>query len=99
MDTAQLALWLIFGLPVGGAFLLGFYVIWKAFAAGGRRHKLEEMRMKHEHQARMDELNAKIIKMDDLGISPIEFAGLTEEVRRLRQELEEMRQQITSLRG
>ena len=56
--------------------------------------KVQEKKLAIEQQLRTDELNVRILKMDDFGLSPVEIASLAEDVRRLREEVAQLRQEI-----
>jgi hypothetical protein len=58
--------------------------------------KVQEMKLRMEDRLKSDELNAKLLHMDDLGLSPTELASLAENVRQLRDEVAQLRQEITS---
>lgn len=57
--------------------------------------KLQEKRLEMEERIRTDELNAKILRMDDLGISPTDLISLREEIRQLREEVAQIKQQVS----
>jgi hypothetical protein len=61
-----------------------------------RELKLQEKRIQMEQQLRTDDLNAKILRMDDLGISPNDLTSLAEEVRQLREEVSRLKQDLNS---
>lgn len=61
-----------------------------------RELKLQEDKLAADTRLRTDELNAKLLRMDDFGLSPAEVASLTESVRQLREEVAQLRQEINS---
>ncbi|MCL4500054.1 MAG: hypothetical protein M1335_07445 [Chloroflexi bacterium] len=90
--TAVIIVFIVIGLPVSLPFALGFY----KHHLKARELRLQEKRLEIEQKLRQDELNAKIIRMDDLGVSPTEIASLAEEVRQLRQEMAQIKQEINN---
>lgn len=58
-----------------------------------REIKVKERELAMQERLQADELNAKILKMDDFGLSPVEIASLTDDVRRLREEVAQLRQE------
>ena len=96
MDTAVWITMIVIGIPVlagVGAGVIAMVLKWRT-----RVHELrvQEMKLKMEDRLKSDELNAKLLRMDDLGLSPAELASLTENVRQLREEVAQLRQEISS---
>lgn len=61
-----------------------------------RELKVKERELAVQERIQADELNAKILRMDDFGLSPAEVASLAEDVRRLREEVAQLRQETQS---
>lgn len=89
---AALAIVAFFGAPV----VTVLAIVWMRTKLKHRDLELQRQRFEAEQQLRLDEMNAKILKMDDFGLSPVEIASLTEDVRRLREEVAQLRQEIQS---
>jgi len=90
--TAIVAIVTIFGAPIAG----GLVYAWMKMRLRHHEIELQQQKLAAEQQLRTDELNAKILKMDDFGLSPVEIASLAEDVRRLREEVAQLRQEITN---
>lgn len=96
MDAGVWIVMIVIGVPViGGLAYAAFEEVLKS-RMKLQKLKVEEQRLKAEHSLRADELNAKILRMDDMGISPGEIASLREEVRQLREEMARIRQDINT---
>jgi hypothetical protein len=85
---------IVVGVPVICVFGTGVVAIVGHLRLKAREMKVQEKKLAIEQQLRNDELNAKILKMDDFGLSPVEIASLAEDVRRLREEVAQLRQEI-----
>ncbi len=72
---------------------------WMKMRLKHRQLEVEQQKLAAEERLRTDELNAKILKMDDFGLSPVEIASLAEDVRRLREEVAQLRQEMSNLAG
>jgi hypothetical protein len=82
----------IVGLPVLGGSAIAITALIRGWSLKAREIKLREHQMRVEERLRSDEMNARILKMDDYGISPAEFSRLAEEVRQLREEVARLKQ-------
>jgi hypothetical protein len=87
---------IVVGVPVICVFGVGAVAILSHWRLKAHEIKVQEKKLAIEHELRSDELNAKILKMDDFGLSPVEIASLVEDVRRLREEVAQLRQEITN---
>ena len=94
MEDWVIAVAIIIGIPVVGGIAIPIVALLRGWWIRARELKVEEERIRLEDKIRTDELNAKILRMDDWGVSPNELASLSEEVRRLRQELAELKQNL-----
>jgi len=93
MDLTEIvAIIVVIGLPVTLPFALAFY----KQRIKAQEIALEQMKLQMEHSVRQDELNARILRMDDAGLSPTELASLAQEVRQLRQEVAQLRNQVNN---
>jgi len=72
--TAIVAIVMVFGAPIAGGLVYG----WMKMRLRHHEIELQEQKLAAEQQIRTDELNAKILKMDDFGLSPVEIASLAE---------------------
>jgi len=86
----------VVGIVIGGPILAWLVksIVKETYSVG---LKLAELKLKAkqaaiEEKMRSDELNAKILYMDDYGISPVQLNQLAEEVRQLREEVARLRQ-------
>jgi len=85
---------IVVGVPVICVFGTGVVAIVGHWRLKAREMKVQEKKLAIEQQLRTDELNVRILKMDDFGLSPVEIASLAEDVRRLREEVAQLRQEI-----
>lgn len=69
-------------------------IVWMRTRLKYKDIELQRQRFEAEQQLRLDEMNARILKMDDFGLSPAEIASLAEDVRRLREEVAQLRQEM-----
>ena len=87
---------IVVGIPVlaaAGAGVVSLILWWRVKV---HELKVQEMKLRMEDRLKSDELNAKLLHMDDLGLSPAELASLAENVRQLREEVAQLRQEIAS---
>ncbi len=63
-----------------------------------RAPRLDERKLEMEQRLEIDELNARTLQLDNAASFGIDIAALAEEVRELRHEVQELKQQNT-LRG
>ena len=96
MDSWVIAVAIVVGVPVLGAILIPIIALVRGWWIKARELNVEEQRIRLEDKIRTDELNARILRMDDLGISPNDLASLAEEVRQLRQELAQIKQELNN---
>ena len=97
MDTtAVFIVFIVIGVPVLGGIGAGVIGQWMKLRLKHREIELQQQKLASEERLRTDELNAKILKMDDFGLSPVEIASLAEDVRRLREEVAQLRQEIAN---
>ena len=96
MDSWVIAVAIVVGVPVLGAILIPIIALVRGWWIKARELNVEEQRIRLEDKIRTDELNARILRMDDLGISPNDLASLAEEVRQLRQELAQLKQELNN---
>lgn len=90
MDQVVLIVAIAVGIPV----ILDYAQKLYRDSLKARELAIQERKLQMEEKLRSDELNAKILRMDDLGVSPEEIASLASEVRQLRQEVVQMRQEL-----
>lgn len=96
MDTVVWIAAIVVGVPVVCTFGTGIVLGWMKTRVKHRELRLQEEKLAVEERLRTDELNARILRMDDFGLSPAEIASLAEDVRRLREEVAQLRQEITN---
>ena len=94
MDSVIILVAVIVGLPVLGGSAIAITALIRGWSLKAREIKLKEHQMRVEERLRADELNARILRMDDYGISPAEFSQLAEEVRQLREEIAKLKQDV-----
>lgn len=94
MDSFVAVVALVVGIPVVGGTLVGMTALIFHWWKKAREMKIQEKRLEMEERLKSDDLNARILRMDELGFSPQEIASLADEVRRLREEVSQIRQQI-----
>lgn len=87
----ELAVILIFGVPVIGLIVIATLAIFRGWAVKNRELRLQETRFEVDANLRQNEMNDQILHADDYAASIIEIKALAEEVRQLRKELAEMR--------
>ena len=94
MGEIILILAIIVGFPVLGGSAIAITALLRGWWLKARELKLHEQRIAVEERIRQEEINAKILRMDDYNISASEVAALSEQVRQLRSEIAEIRQEI-----
>jgi hypothetical protein len=90
---------IVIGVPVVCGIGAGIIHGWMKMRLKYRELEVQQQKLLAEERLRTDELNAKILKMDDFGLSPVEIASLAEDVRRLREEVAALRQEMSSRAG
>jgi hypothetical protein len=78
----------VVGLPIAGGLAIAMVAILRGWWEKSRKLKLEEQRL-------MDELNARLLAMDGHP-SYSEIAALSEEIRQLRQEVSDLKAQVSA---
>lgn len=96
MSGTDLALAIV-ALPFAGGTIIAVVALIRGWSLKSREIKLKEHQMHVNERIRQDELNAKLLRADDFGISPVEFNQLAEEVRQLREEVRQMKQNYNKL--
>ncbi len=91
MSIAELAIFLIFGVPVIGGIIIAILAISRGWSVKNRELRLQENRFQVDANFRQNEMNDQILHADDYAASIVEIKALAEEVRQLRKELAEMR--------
>jgi hypothetical protein len=71
-------------------------IVWMRTKLKHRDLKLKEDQLALDERLRTEEINAKLLRMDDFGLSPVEIASLAENVRQLREEVAQLRQEINN---
>jgi hypothetical protein len=84
LDTAVWIVSIVVGVPVIAGIAYAAFEQTLKWQLKIRELKVEERKLAMQERLQTDELNAKILKMDDLGLSPVDIASLSEDVRRLR---------------
>ena len=87
---------LIAAISVGSPCFIILIALMRGWWVKGRELKLQEKRIQMEERLRSEELNARILRSEDPGVSPSDLSGWTEELRQLRQEVSQLRQEINS---
>jgi hypothetical protein len=90
-EIAIIAIVMVFGAPLA----LVLAIVWMRTRLKHNEIEFQRERLAADQQLRMDELNAKILKMDDFGLSPAEIASLASDVRQLREEVAQLRREMT----
>ncbi|MHB1461791.1 MAG: hypothetical protein ACYC1M_10960 [Armatimonadota bacterium] len=91
ISFVELAVILIFGVPVIGGIIIAILTIFRGWAVKNRELRLQESRFQVDANFRQNEMNDQILHSDDYAASIVEIKALAEEVRQLRKELAEMR--------
>ena len=94
MDDGVLIIAIVVGIPVIGSLLYAAYEHSTKMRLKMSEIELERDRLRLEEKLKTDELNAKILRMDDLGMSPTDLAALSEQVRQLREEVAGLKQEL-----
>ncbi len=84
---------LVVAMTMGAMVLMVVPIAIYKLSLRSRAMRLDEKRLDMQARQQSDELNARILRMDDFGISPAEIASMREELRQLRQEVSELRQE------
>ena len=92
MGIAELAVTLIFGVPIIGGLFIAFVCIIKSWVIKNQQMKLEAEKLKVEGNLRQAQLTDQLLHADDYTATIAEIRLLAAEVRQLRTELEQMRQ-------
>ena len=87
---------LISVVSVGGPCFIILVALLRGWWIKARELKIQEKRIQMEEKLRSDELNARILRSDEPGLTAGQLASLTEEVRQLRQELAQLRQEVNT---
>jgi len=98
-DTGVLIVGIVVGLPIVCAFATPVIIVAMKHKLKYRELQVQEQKIRMEEKLRTDELNARILRMDDFGMSPTELAALTEQVRQLREEVANLKQESNSRAG
>jgi|GEM_PF-1485609 len=96
MPTAVFIVAIVIGIPVVSESVVKIVGMLKDWRLKAAELKIKEKQIESENAMRLDAFNAKILRMDDLGLSATDIVSLTEEVRQLRQEVRELRQSSTN---
>ena len=99
MDSAVWIMAIVVGIPVVCGIGYAAFEETLKWRLKMRELKVQEQKLAMEEKLRTDELNARILRMDDFGLSPVEIASLAEDVRRLREEVAQVRQEMSSRAG
>ncbi len=92
MGIAELAVTLIFGVPIIGGLFIAFVCIIKSWVIKNQQMKLEAEKLKVEGNLRQAQLTDQLLHADDYTETIAEIRLLAAEVRQLRAELAQMRQ-------
>ena len=80
MDNGVLIVGIVVGLPVVGGLCYAAFEEYQKSRLKAQQLRIEEKKLAMEEKLRNDELNAKILQMDDLGLTGAQIASLMEEV-------------------
>ncbi len=92
MDKAVTIVALVIATPIIGGCAIAIVAIARGWWLKARDLKIREQHLRIEEKLRTDEMNAKILRMDDGVLSESRLASLEEEVRRLREEIAQLKQ-------
>lgn len=98
MDSAITIVSIVIGFPVLGGSLIAIVALLRSWWLRARELSVQEQRIRMEEKLRSDELNARILAMDDAGASASQVEQLMEEIRQLRQEVGQVRQDVNNIR-
>lgn len=92
----QITTWLavIIGFPIIGGSAIAITALLRGWWLKSRELKIQERRIAMEERIQQDELNAKILRMDDYGLSASDIAALTEQIRQLQSEIADIRREL-----
>ncbi len=94
MDISELVLFGV-GAPAAAVTIIGVMVIIRGWWIRAREFKIQEKRIQMEERLRSDELGTRILRSED-PIRPSQLDALTEELRQLRQEVAELKQDLSN---
>ena len=95
-STAVMVVMIVIGVPILGGIAGGVINSMIKAKIKLRELDVQEQKIRLEDKLRTDELNAKILQMDDLGMSAGDIATLSEQVRQLREEITRLKQDINN---
>ena len=87
------------GLPVLGLTIIALTALLRGWWLKSREIRLQEMRIHMEEKLRSEEINARIWKAEDTSLSGGQIAALAEEMRQLRQEVADIKNNLNSRVG
>lgn len=83
------------GLPVFGVCAIVIIALLRGYSLKTKELRYKEQQLKAEERLKTEELNAQILRMDD-GISAAQIVSLADEVRRLREEVAQLKQDLNN---
>ena len=89
---------MITAISIGAPCFIIMVALLRGWWVKGRELKVQEKRIEMEERLRSEELNARILRSEEPGLSASELSGLTDEVRQLRQDVAQLRQEINTHR-
>lgn len=99
MDGAITIVAIVIGFPILGGSAIAITAILRGWALKNREMKMRERRLQAEDSLKADEIHARLLQYDNLGVTPAEMANLLEEVRALRHEVNQLKQERLDARG
>jgi hypothetical protein len=87
---------MIAAISVGSPCFIIMVALLRGWWVKGRELKVQEKRIQMEERLRSEELNARILRSEEPGISASDLCGLTDELRQLRQEVAQLRQEVST---
>jgi len=87
---------MITAIAVGAPCFIILMALLRGWWVKGRELRVQEKRIQMEERLRSEELNARILRSEEPGLSASDLSGLTEELRQLRQEVAQLRQEINT---
>jgi hypothetical protein len=87
---------MIAAISIGAPSFIIMVALLRGWWVKGRELRIQEKRIQMEERLRSEELNARILRSEEPGLSVSDLSGVTEEIRQLRQEVAQLRHEVNT---